>query len=447
MTSRRQDLLLGLVVLAFIALALATVVFIYPTLGGRMRPLVLHFDHDAGLAPLKSGSPVLLSGSIEVGKVIAVSRETFPTDDDRQPEKLMIIVHAEIEADLELFDDCFITTDQPPVGGGGVVVILSVGSPDRKLLTEADIVQGRAAQSFVSVIGGLSRRLLGSGGLLDQIERLLDGEHEGTLMYKLYTSLDHVNKMTFALQSQLDPEDEQALLRKLHRVFDNLVGTTEAVLSEVRAADDASMVAKLHTLLDRLDVGLNEATLLLQENRPAIRSTVDSLAHVAETMDAELLERLKSELDRDNPDALLGKLHASMDRVVGSLENLRAITETGRIAIVGNKPAIDRTIENAKAMSEQLKLASDEIRLAPWRLLYRPSHRESDEMSIFEAARTFAEAATYLDDAAARLEAVVAVTPQDGLAADAEVARILTALRAAFERFEKAEDYLWNQMK
>ena len=116
MSSKRQDFVLGLVVLGFVALLFATVVFIYPSLGVRTRPIVVHFEHDEGVAPLKTGGPVLLSGALTVGKITRVSRYTADAADSSDGKShLMIAVEAQVESDLTLYKDCQITTDQPPV--------------------------------------------------------------------------------------------------------------------------------------------------------------------------------------------------------------------------------------------------------------------------------------------------------------------------------------------
>ena len=88
-----------------------------------------------------------------------------------------------------------------------------------------------------------------------------------------------------------------------------------------------------------------------------------------------------------------------------------------------------------------------EIRLAPWRLIYKPTTAETKEMTIFEAARSFAEAATYLDDAAARLEAAMSVAVHHPSSGDDEIEAIRNSVRQAFERFQKAEEFLWKKMK
>ena len=138
-----------------------------------------------------------------------------------------------------------------------------------------------------------------------------------------------------------------------------------------------------------------------------------------------------------------------MDRLNESLENVKTASAAGRDLLVLNRPAIERAINNAKEMSGQLNEASMELRAAPWRLLYRPSSKQTREMTIFEAARTFAEAATYLDDAAARLEAAQVAAARSP--AGGETDQQLQALRAsrppAFQPFQQADEFPCTHMK
>jgi hypothetical protein len=173
-----------------------------------------------------------------------------------------------------------------------------------------------------------------------------------------------------------------------------------------------------------------------------------NVAELTTEMKVSLTALAREQLDPDNAQSLMGKIHAAMDRLNSALADVQTATAAGKRTLVTNQPALDRTIENAKAMSEQLRLASEEIRSAPWRLLYRPTPAEQDKLGVFEAARTFAEAATYLDDATARLEAVLAGGAVGQAQVDEqELAAVLASVRSAFQRFEKAETYLWEKMR
>ena len=446
MRSRRQDFVLGLVVLAFLALFVGTILFVYPSLAGDTRTITVRFRHDEGMAPLKPGSPVMLSGALQVGKVTDVRIQQETVDNGAGPqEQLLIAVDAEVETALKLYADCQITTDQPPVGGGGLLVILNVGTPPELATSPID---GLPPQSLTAAIGALSRRILGPNGLVDKLEQMLDMNVEGSLAAKVSKSLDDVNAMTHELQIQLNPHEQAALMSKIHGIIDNLNNTTASLLRQSSVDDETTLLAKVHLVLDRLESGLAEVNAMLAENRPMIHSAVSSVESVTRQVDEDLLAAFKAELNRDDPDSLMGKMHVGMDRLNVSLDNGVTMTDTGRKLVILNRPALQRTIDNIKTASDQLKTGVQEVLLAPWRL-FKPPADEIKKLDVFEAARRFAEAATMLDDAAARLEAIQAATRADTPATGStdEIETIRASLQSAFERFQVAEQYLWEKIE
>lgn len=447
MKTRRQDLVLGIVVLAFLGMFVGTILFIYPSLSGDTKTIFVRFPHDEGVAPLKPGSPVMLSGALQVGKVVDVVMEYTEVDvAGERHRELLIVVKAEVAAELQLFEDCQITTDQPPVGGGGVMVILSVG---RSGAPAPDRIDGLPPQSLAAAIGTLTRQLLGPEGLIPKIDRMLDKEREGSLTYKISQSLGDVNAMTAALKTQLDAQEQATLMSKLHGIIDNLNRTTAALRDEMQAEDQSAALAKIHVILGRLELGLGEAAEMLRESRPLVHDTLTSVEGMTRKLDQEMFERLRAEFDRDDPASLTGKIHQGLDRINDSLANVVVMTQEGRQLVVLNRPALERTIENLKSVSAQLDTGVKEIVLAPWRLFNKPWAGEVQKVGAFEAARRFAEAAALLDDAAMRLEAIQAAAadrePDERTAT--EVRRVRDGLKDAFERFQQAENYLWEQMK
>lgn len=449
MKSRRQDFLLGLTSLALLALFMGTVLFVRPMTAPARRSITIEFRHEQGLAPIKAGSPVMLSGALEVGRVTSLKlRPADPASAGPHPPTLAIRVEAEVDRALALYENCEITTDQPPIGGGGVVTILNVGTPDRPPVT-SQIIQGLPPQSFAAAVGGLSRRMLGQGGFVEKLERLVDASSEGSLAYKLLASLSDINAMTADLRVQLSPGEQQTLMGKIHRMADDLMATTEALRRQSSTEDGASLAARLHVAVDRLTAALSETTSLIEENRPAVRDTLTGMERLTRGLNEELLPDLKRELARDDPASLLGKLHLGLDKINVSLDKVVEITETGRRMLVLNRPALDRTIANLKQASDQLRVGIQELILTPWRILNAPASDEKARLEAFEAARRFAEAAVFLDDAAARLEAAVAAAPPGSarLEADQEVRDIQDALRSAFDRFRRAEEFLYQKMR
>ncbi len=446
MKRRNQDFLLGLVVLLFAALLVSTILFLYPLLRGSGKMIVIHFNHETGLAPLKPGSQVILGGSQQVGQVRDVRLKVVdaPPGGPAKTETVFVVT-CEVDPNLVLYNDSRITTDQPAVGGGGSVVIQSVGSPGHPLQLP---LRGQPPISLSAAISQLSQRLLADGGMIDRLDDMLNPEVEGSIVAKIVRSLDDFNAMTGELRVQLSPREQATLLFKVHQTLDDINGATRALRDQTAREDAASVISKVHVALDRIQEGLAQATELLRENRPAIRTITSGVEEAVTTINAEMIARLRGEFDRGNPAALFGKVHAAMDRVNAGLADMQDAAGEGKRLLVTNRPAIDRTLQNVREMSEQLRLASQEIRLAPWRLLFPPDTQEREKIGIFETARMFAEAATYLDDAAARLQAVLESRKNDSSpAAAAEVQAVEAALKEAFERFKRAEGYLWERLK
>ncbi len=448
MKQRRQDFALGLAAIVFVAVFLATVLFLYPRMQTGGRIVEIRFPHEEGLAPLKVGSPVMLSGSLEVGGVHDLQIEQLLVPAAQGPQKrTFFVVKASIRDDVALYGNCQITTDQPAIGGNGFVSILNVGTPDVPLTGP---IIGLPPQSLSAAISTLSRRLLSPGGFVDRLNEAVDPDAEKSIVHKMLLSLDDINTMTRELRAQANPHEQATLLNKIHRVLDDLNATTAALRAELAAGNETTVLAKVHVALTRLDEGLSEAAALVKENRPLVHDTLGSLEHAARTVDEELLSRLKTELDPANATGTLGKLHVAMDRVNASLENIRTLTAAGERAVVLSQPVVERTLENFVSMSDQLRLASQEVLLNPSKLIWGPNREREDKLLIFRAASQFAEAASQLDDAAARLEAVLKTLPAEGRGTEAdakELQSIYGAVQAAFQRFGRAEEVLWEQLK
>lgn len=448
MKKRRQDFALGLAALLFVAAFLATVLFLYPRMQTGGRAVQIRFPHEEGLTPLKAGSPVLLSGSLEVGRVrdVKVEQLLLPTSHGLQ-KRTFFVVDTEIGSDVALYGNCQVTTDQPAIGGSGFVSILNVGTPDVPL---SGPIIGLPPQSLSASISALSRRLLAPGGFMDRLNEAVDPDAEKSIVHKMLLSLDDINTVTRELRTQMDPHEQTTLLNKIHRVLDDLNATTAALRAELTAGNDTALLAKVHLALTHLDEGLSEAAAMVKENRPLVHDALTAVDHTARTVDQEMLSRLQRELDPTNATGTLGKLHLAMDRVNASLEDIRSMTAAGARMVLLSRPTIEKTLENFASMSDQMRLTSQEVLLNPSKLIWGPTREREDKLLIFRAASQFAEAASQLDDAAARLEAVLKALPAEGLtgAADAkEIQSIYEAVQGAFQRFGRAEEVLWEQLK
>lgn len=445
MKQRNQDLLLGVTAIVMFSLGLATFLFLYDTTPPNVREITIEFRHREGMVPLVKGSPVLLANAVSVGRVMEVNVEQIQAEYGLDT---FIIVKALVQNDLPIYKNAKINTNQPAVGGNGYINIVDLGNPDAVALADDDVIRGQPPESFAAVISGLSTRILGEGGLMDQVEGLLDPESEGSLVYKMSASMTDVNDITTLLKLQLSPEEQDNLLAKVTTILDSVGVMTELLKQEMEIGNGAGALAKVHLTLDELQTGLNTIVAMLEENRPVLRETMASVQTSAKIVEEDILTALKEELDPENPGTLLGKLHVTMNSVQNSMDDIEQVTESGKRIVVLGEPAVGRVLENLTEMSEELQRATTELRLNPSRLIFGPGNIEKQKIPAFNAARDFAAAAAALDATSGRLKALLETA---GPNADAdtrrEIQRQQAELRDAFKRFERAEKFLYDEIQ
>ncbi|MEW6252435.1 MAG: hypothetical protein AB1716_17490 [Planctomycetota bacterium] len=447
MKRKRQNLALGLATLLFLALFLASFVFVYPALREvHGRTVSVIFPHEEGMAPIGPGTPVLLAGALDVGRVRSVWFDQRPPRPEAAAD-LVFVVDLEIREDVPLYGDAEVTTGQPPVGGAAYVVISDIGTPGVPL--EGALV-GQPPASLSGAIGALSRRVLGPGGLLDQISGLLDPESERSLAYKMLASMDDVNAMTRELRVQMSPAEERALLSKIHVVLDDVNAMTQALRGELtRGAERGTLLAKVHAVLDHLNEGLSSAAEVVESSAPLIRDTLTNVEQATEKLDRDVIAALGTQLDPANPQSLLGRLHTAAERADAALAAFQALMSDAHATVALNRPVIEQTIANLRGMSQKLDQASQEVLLNPSILLRGPGRRE-EQLAVFQAASSFADAATQLDRAATQLRAILGTLPVEG-PLSTEQQRQLQAVyddvRGTFQRFGRAEEALWRELE
>lgn len=98
---------------------------------------------------------------------------------------------------------------------------------------------------------------------------------------------------------------------------------------------------------------------------------------------------------------------------------------------------------NLQLTGDQLKLAAIEVRRSPWRLLYSPSKKELETDNLYDAARSFALAASTLEGSIASLKEVTADTPEDR----ARIEQMNAYLDKLYGRFREAEQAFWRELE
>src|SRR6185295_13745124 len=124
-----------------------------------------------------------------------------------------------------------------------------------------------------------------------------------------------------------------------------------------------------------------------------------------------------------------------------ALEKFSATLERVNTVAADATPTIRNMLANANLAAEQIKLVAVEVRSQPWRLLVQPDKRELETELLYDAARSYAEAATNLKTLSDSLQSVSAA----GANKEA-VAALTTQLTESMGRFRKAEEAFLDRL-
>lgn len=444
MPRERNAFKLGLALITFFVLFAVVMVFLAPRGEGDL-PLVVRYPHDEFTTVLKPGGEVSCGGKA-VGSVTSVDLREMK-DESGDHLKLFVLVSIKVDSALGLRRDCAIVPEDLLLGGPGKLVIADRGIGEA--VQPGDRIDGTPGTSVASLSKLLAAQLdaRNPNSLVALIRGQLDPADARSLIGKIHTSMDDLNVLTQSIRNELDPKQAAALIAQLHMILDNVNQTTRILRSEVDRTAGGAMVAKLHASLDTLNTGLATIAAMLKENREPLRETIEHIRGTSEILEKQIAARIARQLDPAEPAGLMAKVHVALDRLGGSLTDINVITAGARETIVLNKDQLGRMLVNMKETSDHLKAASKEIRRSPWRLFYQPTQAEAEQANVLDAARAFSEAATRLDDAVARLEALSQPGATTQPEHDDQLIRIREQLQQTFTNFSKAEAALWESLK
>ena len=176
-----------------------------------------------------------------------------------------------------------------------------------------------------------------------------------------------------------------------------------------------------------------------------------------------ILALVKYEVNRDNADSIVAslkkaaaQLEKSISAVTGhtqqTLAKADSALDTAQSALEDIKEFISderfaRIVRNMDEISVNMKLTSQEVRRAPWKLLYKPNKKEFKIQALIDSAGAFAAGAERLDSAALCLQKMIATADNKVLIDEDRIKSMVSELEASFEQFQKAEQKFWEELK
>lgn len=444
MAKQRNDFALGLWVLAVIVLFVGGLIFIGgQNLGRAYQAYTVRYPVTYALPDeIKAGAAVHC-GATRVGKVTGVSLRRGEADDDR----LWAYLNIEVDQIVELRSGCRILARGPLLGGGGKLIITDPGS-EGAVIQAGGLVDGAQAGTFEAALDMLNSELDPANplGLLAVIKTQLDPNDVRGIIGKVHRSLDDLNAITHFMELQLDPAERQAMMSKLHAILDNVNATTGQLRAEVGEGGEGVLLTKVHAAMDAVNAGLTDLAGMVAENRPVVRQTLANVENTADSVRTGIVDPIAQELNPENVQGMLSQVHEAFGRINSTLADVGVVADRTKSLIVLNENRIQRLLSNVSETSLHLKHASKDLRRNPWRLFYRPTDEQTQELNIFDAAREFSAAAERLDDSAVMLDALMKAYDGQVPAQAPELAEVREKLKATFQDYLRAEEALWKKL-
>ena len=426
-TRQRNNTIAGFFVLIAIIGFVATVVTL-SDLGtfASTQTLRIAIPLDIGVPGVKVGSDVMVGG-MSVGKVTAMVGELNRPDDPR------FIVSVTIPAEYEIRADAFAGMVVPLIGGATAIDIapLGVNGPalDSRFFKDGGTIQGGYAPSLLLKTAGIGpedlqrvkdilRRVDGISEDVREITafaRTAVNEDGPRIVEAVRSAVDHLNAIIAGAREKWPQWSE-----RIARIIEDVQATTER---------GPTLAEKAQTILSNVDDGVGEVRTLVADVTPNVKETAGHVAEVARWTREKGLARFEGILDQADKG-----LATATDTFTLLNENLTT-----------EMPQISRILANLRLSSDNLKLATIEIRSEPWRLLYTPSKDEVKQSLLHDAVRTYAAAVSDLEASVVSLKALHDRYGPDLDPESELVQRALSEFETRFERYQK-EEKRWGQI-
>jgi len=406
----RNEVAVGITVLIVLVLATYIVVTLadWSSLFVPQQKVTVRVHYKVGLKGLQVGSPIHLGG-VKIGHITNTEiRRLEPTATDSN--EVYVFFTMKIPQQYQLRRDCVLVPQSNLLGGQTLLAIEDLGR-EGQIIKDNQTVELALAEDALEVI----KREFNSNdpcSLLVQIKKNIPAI--ANQLQKTLTKVDLVLDITAEALREFSPKDPNSLLA---RAKNDVLAITGQMRSTLAKAD--STLAKVDSTLDNVQAALRE----FDPNDPnslLARAKIDVLAITGQMQ------------------ATLAKADSALDNARAALKNLKEITGDERI---------NRIIGNISEVAVNLKLTSQEVRRAPWKLLYRPKKKESEIQVLIDSAGAFAAGAERLDSAALRLQKIIATTDDQLLIDKDRIKSMVSELETSFEQFREAERKFWEDLK
>lgn len=426
-TRQRNNTVAGFFVIAAIVGFVATVITL-SDLGdfASTQSIRIAFPLDIGVPGVKVGSEVMVGG-MSVGKVTEMTADLNRTDQPR------FIVTVTIPEAYQIHEDAFAGMVVPLIGGATAIDIAPLGTQgpplSSKFFKDGGTITGGYAPSVLLKTAGIGPEdLQRVKAIIERIDGITADVKEVTSFASKTVNEDGP---VIVQNVRGTTEDVRAFVASLQEKWPQWSDRIAQIIQDIRATTERgpALAEKADAIMANVDGGVNDVRTLVGDVSPNVRETAENVKEVTRWTREEGIARIEQLLDR-------------ADR------GLAAATDTFTIlnqSLTTEVPQISRILANLRLSSDNLKLATIEVRSEPWRLLYTPSKDEAKQSLLHDAVRTYAAAVSDLEASVVSLKALHdryggELDPESEL-----VQRALSEFETRYEKY-KQEDKRWGEI-
>ncbi len=322
------------------------------------------------------------------------------------PNKIGFIeATVEVWADAVIYTDSKITISATVTGSKTLEIEAGSGQP----VKSDGLLFGETLRTFAQTIDIAGEAFEKAGTALTNMNEFIvdfrkkdfPGEMD-TLVKSLNRSAAHIEEMT---------GDAKKPVRETLRDLRESAREVRVFVTDINREWTEEMKARVRSILRQVDGAAETLEIILKENQPNIKAFTQDLRDIGA-------------------------------RVVPTIERIENLVRNADEAVIEVRPKLTATLEHARRAMRGFEATIEDLRTSPWKLVNKPSDKETDAVALYNATRLYVDAVGEVSAAVSNLETL----RQLGALKDGEQAEKVNAavesLEAALKQFNERQDKL-----
>jgi hypothetical protein len=146
--------------------------------------------------------------------------------------------------------------------------------------------------------------------------------------------------------------------------------------------------------------------------------------------------------NRETIKAVLQNFEDASRRVAPILVRLESLSKNLDETVIEVRPELAATLQNARRAMGNFESLTEDLKTAPWKLINKPSDKESDAVHLYNAARLYVDAAGRIADNIESLDSLRKLGVLDDPSKKDLIERALSQLQDSLGDFEARQKRL-----